>query len=123
MATRSLINVECSDNKVRSIYVHWDGDSHLPILKKHYNSQEDAEALISLGDLSSLNERLSPRMGERHSFDKPLSDVCVAYGRDRGEDDCEAREFDSLEAARKQDRCQAFIYEWQNGKWTKKKGY
>jgi len=120
MATRSIINVKCTDGKVRSIYCHWDGDSHLPILKKHYNSQEMAELLVSLGDLSSLQERPSPRMGEYHTFDKPISDVCVAYGRDRGETDCDAGEYDSFEEARLYNRGQEFVYEW-DGKWSKRK--
>ena len=85
MATRSLINVKCTDEKIRSVYVHWDGSTHLPILKKYYNSQEMAESLILLGDLSVLAPRLSPKMGENHSFDNPVKDICVAYCRDRGE--------------------------------------
>ena len=118
MSTRSLINVACTDGKVRSIYVHFDGYAHLETLEQHYNSQEQAELLVSLGDLSSLGERASPKMGENHSFDHPIEGVCVAYGRDRGEDDCAAAEFDSLKAARKQDRGQEYLYEW-DGKWSK----
>jgi hypothetical protein len=65
MSTRSLINVKCNDGKVRSIYVHFDGYAHLETLQKHYNSQELAEQLISLGDLSSLDESAGP---PRRSF-------------------------------------------------------
>jgi len=150
MATRSLINVKCSDDKIRSIYCHWDGYGHLPILQEHYNSQELADTLVSLGDLSSLGERPSPRMGEHHDFESPIKGVCVSYCRDRGEPWDEDkpglsffdrvakekdgspwwnpprrngsgyREFHSLNAARRQDRGQQFIYEW-DGEWTQVK--
>jgi hypothetical protein len=85
MSTNSIITVECTDGKFRQIYVHWDGDSHLDILKNHYNTQENAEILISLGDLSVLAERPSPKMGENHTFDNPIQGICVAYHRDREE--------------------------------------
>jgi len=142
MSTRSLINVQCLDGKIRSIYVHFDGDSHLETLQKYYNTQDQAELLVSLGDLSILAERIAPKMGENHSFDNPIKGICVAYYRDRGEnwddenpkytpyqeickafgvmpfdnpckkDGCGFREFNSFEKAWKQDRGQEYIYEW-----------
>jgi hypothetical protein len=115
MSTRSLINVKCSDGKVKSIYVHFDGYAHLETLQTHYNSQELAEQLISLGDLSSLGKSAgTPPQG--HSFDDPVEGYCVAYGRDRGEKNTEAGVFDDFESARKQDRGQDYIYEW-DGSW------
>jgi hypothetical protein len=117
MSTRSLINVKCNDGKIRSIYVHFDGYSHLETLQKHYNTQELAEQLISLGDLSSLDESAGPPPSA-HSFDHPVKGCCVAYGRDRGEKKTEASVFDDLENARKEDRGQDYIYEW-DGSWHK----
>jgi hypothetical protein len=115
MSTRSLINVKCNDGSVRSIYVHFDGYGHLKTLHKHYNSQELAEQLVSLGDLFSLDASAGPPP-KGHSFDHPLDGYCVAYGRDRGEKKTEASVFDDLESARKQDRGQDYIYEW-DGSW------
>jgi hypothetical protein len=115
MSTRSLINVKCNDGKVRSIYVHFDGYAHLETLQQHYNSQELAEQLVSLGDLSSLDENAGPPPAG-HSFDHPVGGYCVAYGRDRGEKNTGAAVFDDFESAAKQNAMQEFIYEW-DGTW------
>jgi hypothetical protein len=91
MATRSLIGKLNSDNTVNYIYCHWDGyPSHNgKILQEHYNTPEKVDALLALGDLSSLGKEI----GEKHDFDfhfcKPGEDWCTAYGRDRGEDNSE----------------------------------
>jgi hypothetical protein len=87
MATRSLIGKLNSDNTVDYIYCHWDGyvDNNGRILYEHYNTLEKVDALLALGDLSSLGNEI----GEKHDFDfhfgKPGEDWCTAYGRDRGE--------------------------------------
>jgi len=88
MSTNANINVKTADGKYKAIYLHWDGDMALGILQKHYNSQEQAEALVALGDLSSLRSRLAPEAGEQHSFSNAVEDVCIFYGRDRGETGC-----------------------------------
>jgi hypothetical protein len=111
MSTRSLINVKCNDGKVRSIYIHFDGYAHLETLQKHYNSQELAEQLVSLGDLSLLDESAGPPP-KGHAFDNRVRGYCVAYGRDRGEVGTEALVFDDFESAKMQKRAQEFIYEW-----------
>jgi hypothetical protein len=119
MSTRSLINVKCNDSKVRSIYVHFDGYGHLNKLNKYYNSQELAEQLIALGDLSVLDKYVeNPPKG--HSFKNPVEGHCVAYGRDRCEKNTEALVFDDFRSARKQNRSQEYIYEW-DGRWHKTK--
>jgi hypothetical protein len=87
MATRSLIGKLNSDNTVDYIYCHWDGylEHNGRILHEHYNTLEKVDALLALGDLSSLGNEI----GEKHDFDfhlsKPGEDWCTAYGRDRGE--------------------------------------
>jgi hypothetical protein len=117
MSTRSLINVKCNDGKVRSIYVHFDGYAHLETLQEHYNSQELAEQLISLGDLSALGESAG-FPPESHSYDTPVKGYCIAYGRDRGEKNTKAAVFDDFASAAKQKAMQEFIYEW-DGAWRK----
>jgi hypothetical protein len=117
MSTRSLINVRCDGGKVRSIYVHFDGYGHLETLQEYYNSQELAEQLVSLGDLSSLGKSAgTPPAG--HSFDHPHEGYCVAYGRDRGEEGTEAAVFGDFASAAKQKAGQEFVYEW-DGAWRK----
>jgi len=73
MATRSRIAIENQDGTVTSIYCHWDGYTNGvgKTLEKWYTTQEKVEALIELGDISSLDMT-------------PTS--TVAYHRDRGED-------------------------------------
>jgi hypothetical protein len=92
MATRSLIGKLNSDKTtVDYIYCHWDGyiGHNGKILHEHYNTLEKVDALLALGDLSSLGKEI----GEKHDFDfhfcKPGEDWCTAYGRDRGEDNSE----------------------------------
>jgi len=120
MSTRSNIRALCNDGKVRSIYVHFDGMSHLETLREHYNSQEQAELLMSLGHLSSLQERASPKMDQNHSFNNPVGGVCVAYGRDRGEKDTDADEYDTFEDAWADNASDIeYVYEWDKLNWAK----
>jgi hypothetical protein len=60
------------------IYTHSDGypSHHGKILLEHYNTDPSVNALLALGDLSILRETPA---------------TCVAYMRDRGEKDCEAK--------------------------------
>lgn len=87
MSTRSAICIEDAPDKFRGIYCHFDGypDHVGTTLADHYNSRDQAEALLALGDLSSLGERVAPDPGESHSYGKAVPDVTVAYHRDRGE--------------------------------------
>lgn len=91
MSTRSYIGIEGADG-VRFIYVHHDGypSHHGPLLLEHYATQEQAERLLALGDLSKLDRRPDPNPGQRHSYRRPAPGVCIAYGRDRGETGTEA---------------------------------
>lgn len=86
MATRSRIAIENQDGTVTSVYCHHDGyiDYNGVVLQKHYSQREKVEALIALGDLSSIGERVSTE--ESHSFENPSRGVTVAYHRDRSED-------------------------------------
>ena len=91
MSTPCLIGItsknEPYNSKIRSIYCHWDGDTDymVPILTTSYNSKEKAEALIALGSISSLGNKIAPT-GDNHTFDHPEDDTTVAYVRDRGEE-------------------------------------
>ena len=92
MATRSRIGIELEDGSIKSIYCHWDGypSGVGAKLAVHYRQREKVLELISLGDISSLDEEVSP-IGT-HSFDNPQAGVTVAYHRDRGEKLSPARE-------------------------------
>ena len=77
MATRSRIAIENQDGSVTSVYCHWDGQiySNGVILNQYYRTKDKVEALIELGNLSSLDKTL---------------ETTVAYARDRGEDSHQA---------------------------------
>lgn len=87
LATRSSIGILESDGTVTAQYVHFDGYlSHVgQILKDHYSDPQKLRQLSKLGALSQLR----PEIGEQHTWSNPNDqpDWCVAYGRDRGEDD------------------------------------
>ena len=91
MSTKSTItissNKEYNDFGYKTIYCHFDGypSGVGAMLIKHYDTHEKVEALIALGSLSYLRERIAPTADETHSFKKPVDGVTVAYHRDRGE--------------------------------------
>ena len=97
MATRSTIAMEQPDGRVMQIYCHWDGylDNNGRILQEHYKDRAKVLALMMLGSISSLRTEI----GMAHDFDAryadsdPKAEWTVAYGRDRGESDTEARVF------------------------------
>ena len=102
MGTRSSIAMKTEDG-IRAIYCHWDGyvDHNGRILKEFYSTDDKVKALLDLGDLSSLRQEI----GEAHDFDRHYAEPnlegmfdnwCLAYGRDRGETDVEAKTFDDV---------------------------
>lgn len=124
MGTRSDIIVHKANGTWHRIYCHWDGylDHNGKILFDHYTTQKQAEALVALGDLSSLG----PTIGRKHSFDGPKfgtpsydkwralkATMCTAYGRDRGEADVAGNIGESLFAVwPEQDTWTEFTYVW-----------
>ena len=116
MGTRSSIAVKMSDNKVKTIYCHWDGyPSHNgKMLKGFYNSQEMAESLVNLGDMSILDESIEKPDG--HTFDKRVEGYSTFYGRDRGETGVDAKEFDTYDKALKFNN-HNYNYYWDGEKW------
>lgn len=133
MATRSRIAVLQKDGSVKSIYCHNDGytDHVGAMLFSHHNTEEKANELMSLGDISCLYEHLKPlpeapmahwwEKGEApiittHSFDKPQKGVTVAYHRDRNEP-FRNQECLSLQEYNEQGSFESYNYLWQDGKW------
>ena len=119
MGTRSGIIAKIG-NSYQGIYCHWDGypEGVGATLKQHYTDPEKIAALIALGDISSLRERVAPEQGESHTFQTPAKGVTIAYGRDRGESGCAART--GTLAKIKQDliNCNAeYLYVWDGKKW------
>lgn len=120
MGTRSAIIVKVG-KEYKGIYCHWDGYptgnvgvGHL--LHTVYNTQEQAEAIVALGDLSSLREKLYPEPGTVHTFDKQQEGVTVAYKRDRGEHGQGAKVGDTPDSVSERIDC-AYIYVFRRGSW------
>lgn len=98
MSTRSLIGRQNADGTVAFIYCHFDGylSGVGETLHTNYRNTDKVDALMALGDISSLGEEI----GEAHNFDDRYSDQdprarwCNVYSRDRGEDGCEAKTTD-----------------------------
>ena len=107
MATRSNIGILNEDGTVDYIYCHFDGylKWNGRILNEHYDSEAAVRDLIALGDLSSL----APELGEKQEFNKPSRrEYCLAYGRDKGESNTEARKCSYVDYTR--EYFEAFIY-------------
>lgn len=89
MSTNAFIGI-IENNSITYIYNHSDGYLEYlgRMLLEHYNSEEKAKALVELGDVSVVKEKLAPAEGTVHSFDydKRQEGVSVFYGRDRGEE-------------------------------------
>ena len=122
MATRSTIALEYADGTVGQVYCHWDGylDNNGVILFEHYKDPFKLQQLIDLGDVSSLG----PEIGEKHSFDNPHKygteeykaeelvrrQMTLFYGRDRGEEGTNARNFKDYADYRKNAQFEEYNY-------------
>lgn len=91
MSTRARVGITIPEG-IESIYVHFDGypEGVGQKLLDHWTEADKVRQLIDLGDLSQLGEEI----GEKHDFDtyygsRPEAELamCLAYGRDRGEED------------------------------------
>lgn len=120
MSTNAGIAVKSGD-KYNTIYCHWDGmpRTMYPILRDGYFTLERALALISFGDASSIDMRLSPRVPDSHDFSHPEDGVCVFYHRDRGDswDDCKPAAFTRSELIESWTGFE-FVYIFEDGEWT-----
>ena len=96
MGTRSAIGYIATEGKVRAKYSHYDGYPAYTgaMLQEHYQEARKIAQMVELGDQSFIAPNVFPK-GE-HSFNKPEEDVIVFYGRDRGESNVDAQEFDTV---------------------------
>jgi hypothetical protein len=96
MATRSTIAYKTSRG-LTAAYCHWDGypAGVGAVLQEHYQAAYKINRLVIQGDMSYIAEEPMPKT-DTHSFETPDSGVTVYYGRDRGESNTEAREFETI---------------------------
>ena len=121
MATRSAIGIKNEKGDIKAIYCHWDGypEYNGRILEEHYTDISKINELISLGDISSLAERIKPNENEEHTWDNPANGVTVAYHRDRGERLHEAETCKNVsEMIIEFSKCGCeYFYVFENSKW------
>jgi hypothetical protein len=104
------------DQSVTAIYVSFD--SHVmgvgQILINHYQDDVKIDQLLALGDLC----RLAPEIGARRTRDRDprYPFWCTAYGRDRGETDCDARHYENVKMWL-YDGSQEYNYLWHDSEW------
>lgn len=118
MSTNSTIAVKLTDGSIKQVYCHWDGylEYNGAILLEHYNTQELAEALVGLGDISSLRKNMEPT--GPHTFNDPQEDVTIFYGRDRGEKGVAPRKFWNEDMFRITGELEQYNYLFADGEWT-----
>lgn len=118
MGTRSRIGKIDDSGFVKSVYCHWDGypEGVGKTLTEHYTDESKIDQLISLGDMSVLAENIEPK--DKHSFDSAEENVCIFYGRDRGEKRTDAKlESKSSLLRRSKNSDIEYVYIWNGSKW------
>jgi hypothetical protein len=97
MGTRSAIGYKTPEGKVVAKYSHYDGyvAGVGKTLVEHYTQARKIAQMVELGDQSFLDKEIFPT-DKTHSFNTPQEGVTVFYGRDRGEEGVEAKEFDTV---------------------------
>jgi hypothetical protein len=99
MGTRSAIGYKTPEGKIRAKYSHYDGYvvGAGKTLQEHYQQARKVAQMVELGDQSYMAAEIFPMPGSGHSFETPEEGVTVFYGRDRGESNTEAVEFDTVQ--------------------------
>ena len=121
MGTRSTITARLRDGSYRAVYCHWDGYVEEPgvgwMLQQHYNSQELAEQVTSLGALSSLGDSWAPP--PRDKGRTPTPKHTGAYHHDHQEpwDANKPGLGATYEAAVAQVGAQEYNYLWNGSAW------
>ena len=122
MSTRSVIGKLIDGAIIKAIHCHWDGypEHNGDLLVNHYKDEAKIDALLELGDLSSLG----PEIGQRIDFnDRPLvfesqRTQCVAYGRDRKERGTEANVYPNLQYILHHYSDVEYVYIWNGSTWA-----
>ena len=98
MGTRSAIGYKTAEGKVVAKYSHYDGYPAYTgaMLQEHYQEARKIAQMVELGDQSFIAPNVFPTDAS-HSFATPQEDVIVFYGRDRGESNVDAKEFDTVQ--------------------------
>ena len=115
MSTRSTIAIKQDDGKYRAIYCHWDGylENNGRILVNNYKTADRVNALLDLGDLSSLGKEPIGYWTDEIDTDETK---CMSY-RERGEDKVDAIIFDNREDIMNYYSDTEYNYFFEDGEW------
>lgn len=118
MATRSYIAYKRKDGEYVVSYCHNDGyiEGVGATLYKNYRTLAQVKTLVDQGQMSYLGQYCTKPAG--HSYNNPVKDYTIYYGRDRGETDTEPMIVDSLD-----DLGNSYHYCYMGGKWMVKQRY
>ena len=111
MGTRSLIAKQTGPDTYRAIFCQLDGhlESQGAMLLEHFNTPDQVDKLLALGDLYLLHPTLEPDPALPHNFESRQQDVTIAFHRDWGMDGMEAKDC-TLEGLDSSDELIEFIY-------------
>ena len=111
MGTRSLIAKQVGPDTYRAIFCQLEGhlESQGAMLLEHFNTPEQVDKLLALGDLYLLCPALDPDPAKPHDFENRQDDVTIAFHRDWGMEGMEAKEY-TLEGLDDTDELIEFIY-------------
>ena len=105
MSTRSAIGYKLPNGKIRAKYCHWDGYVEGGVgqtLQESYQAAFKIGQLIELGDMSTLAGEIAD---------------CEFYGRDKGETDVDAQDYDNFaDLVESYEGCD-YIYVWDGSNW------
>ena len=120
MSTRGLIGIKTKEGW-KTIYNHSDSYPEYlgKMLREKYSTEEKAENLVDLGDLSYV----APEIGKKHDFNKAYEEHpewTLAYGRDRGESNTRPKTYKTLEDVynHAEHMDAEYVYLFDNGKWN-----
>ena len=110
MGTRSAIGYKLPNGKIRAKYCHWDGYVEGGVgqtLQEHYQAAFKISQMVELGDMSTLAAEIAD---------------CSFYGRDRGDTDVDAQDYDDFDDFTTSfDGCDYF-YVWNGNEWIVSQG-
>lgn len=91
--TNCLICKETEIGNILFVYCHKYGNPYGVgrLLVGFYDTAERVDALLNLGDIALLGEKFIPSPDAPHTFEKPQERTTVAYMRDRGDTQREAK--------------------------------
>ena len=110
MGTRSAIGYKLPNGKIRAKYCHWDGYVEGGVGQTLQESYQDAVKIglmVELGDMSTLAAEIAN---------------CSFYGRDRGDTDVDAQDYDDFDDFTTSFEGCDYFYVWNGNEWIVSQG-